>query len=218
MDDIQQLCNKLSSKIVEHTEIGDKQQAVISYGLFAILHTLLALIVSLICAGLLGIIVPTLIITIVGMSLRKYSGGAHASKPIECMLISLAVTLGGGLYANRYLGGFYEIAIMGIVLFMVSFYIVARRVPVDSAAKPITNPKKKKMLKKKSYLVLIVDLFLVILMSFTYQVKGNTDMLSYTLCIYIGVGWQVFTLTKVGHQVISWVDFLFNKLFYKGVN
>ena len=38
-------------------------------------------------------------------------------------------------------------------------------------------------------------------------------MLIYSLCIYVGVLWQVFTLTKAGHVIVKIIDSLFIKIF-----
>lgn len=216
MDHIQKLCKTLSTRIVKETNGSDEDEAVIAYGLFAILHTVLACLISLIIAAIFKTIITTCIITIVAMVLRKYSGGAHASHPMECTAVSLIVTVGGGVYAKHASLNPTIMIIVGIFLFIIAFYTIHTKAPVDSVAKPITRPEQRKMLKKKSYLVLGICLIIVCILNLTYLTKQASNYLVYCLCIYIGVGWQVFTLTKLGHQSMNKIDFLFNKLFYKG--
>ena len=101
---------------------------------------------------------------------------------------------------------------LGLISFSWSFYIIYKLSPVDSAAKPIKTQKKKELMRKTSILILCAYVVIVLLIIVMYLNSYNTRLLTFSLCIYGGIIWQSFTLTRVGHVTVWKIDAFFNKI------
>lgn len=212
MSNIQQMCQNLSNKIITELKLETNEGAIVHYGLFMIIQTSIALLVGIIFGTLAGVLVPSLIFSFAGVILRKYSGGAHAQTPEQCILVGTIVSVGGAWALSKINWNMYRLMILGIIVFATALYLIYKLAPVDSKSKPIKKLEKKQMLKKKSIFVLAIYLFIVMIAFMGYKTSSNKQLLLYIGCIYGGIGWQVFTLTSWGHIAIAKVDDLFNKL------
>ena len=84
---------------------------------------------------------------------------------------------------------------------------------MDSPNKPIKKQEKIKRLKRGSIIILSIYMIIVAInLSMFYIYKFNS-LLVYCSCIYIGILWQVFTLTKYGHIIVNKIDFLLINIF-----
>jgi accessory gene regulator B len=88
--------------------------------------------------------------------------------------------------------------------------MVFRLAPVDSPAKPIRKKERRTRMKKTSLLMLVIFFCITIFIYILYIKIGVKRFLVYSICLYGGVLWQVFTLTKPGHSVLGAIDYLFN--------
>ena len=79
--------------------------------------------------------------------------------------------------------------------------------------KPIKKRGKIKRLKRGSIIILSIYMLLVFINVIIYYIKDMNLMLVYSSCIYVGILWQVFTLTKYGHVVVNKIDSLLIKFF-----
>lgn len=219
MVSIQKVCESLSNKIVQELNLEAEQYAVINYGLFAIIQTFVAILLEVILGALLGVFIPTLVISFIAVILRKYSGGVHAQTPEECIIIGTIVTVGGAVIVSWIPWNLIYILILMIITFSTAYYFVWKLAPVDSAAKPIRREEKKHLLKKKSILILSIYLLICIVSLLMYLNNNNDKLLMYIACMCSGIEWQVFTLTHRGHLAMAKIDFFFNKvLINKGGN
>lgn len=209
---IQRSCEKISSKIATELNMNEEQKAVIRYGIFAMIQTSIAIGMSILFGMLLGVLIPSLIISLVAVLLRKYSGGAHAQTPEACVVIGTFVSVGGALAVSYISWNMGCIILLGIILFGIAYWIIWKLAPVDSAAKPIRREEKKKMLKKRSIYILMIYYIMISISLLFYLNNGNKDLLLYIACVYVGIGWQVFTLTHTGHLVMKKIDLFLNKI------
>lgn len=212
MSRIQERCEKLANYMEKELKLDANQKAVIEYGLFAMIHTSVAILLSVVLGAICGVLIPTLLISFTAIILRRYSGGAHASNSEECTLIGLIIAIGGGILLKGIAWEINSVVILGIVIFTWAFYCLYQLAPVDNKAKPIRKVEKRIQLKRKSYFVVMLYLLVVIVLLVNYSEVTNKNNLLYITCIYVGIGWQIFTLTAVGHLIIQKIDFFFNKL------
>ena len=212
MSSIQRICESMSDRIAKELDFGTDQRAVINYGLFAMIQTSIAILVEIIFGIILGVLIPTLIISLVAVILRKYSGGAHAQTPEVCVIIGTIISVGGALGVSWIPYNVISIVVLGVIIFTVAYYFVWKLAPVDSAAKPIRRVEKKQLLKKRSIFILNIYLITTIVSLLLYLSNSYETLLLYIACIYVGVIWQTFTLTRAGHLAINKMDLLFNKL------
>lgn len=212
MLNVQEICEGLTNKISQEINLEEHQKAVINYGLFAIVQTAFAVLLTVIFGSLFNVLVPALILSFAGVILRKYSGGVHAQTPEACAAIGVIVAVGGAFIVSKLQWDKANIMVLGAAVFICSFYYIHKLAPVDSKAKPINKEEKKQLLKRKSIHVLGLYLVLCMIDLKLYAVSSNEIWLQYIACICLGTSWQVFTLTSLGHSAVAKIDSLFNKL------
>lgn len=206
---VEKICNKISNNIATELNFDEEKEAVINYGIFAVIQIAFSIVLIMIFGLLFNVFAESLIIAFTISILRQSSGGAHASTPGKCAAVGTIVSVGFAVMAKFTNKNIIIIISIGVIVFLWSFYIVYKLAPVDSAAKPIKNQKKRKKLKRSSMIILSVYLIIVASNILLYYYKGNISILTYTSCIYIGLVWQVFSLTKSGHLILGKIDAFF---------
>ena len=202
------LTKRIASKISSKLGYDEEKSNVIAYGLFAVMQILASLFLVAIFGIILGILVQALIFSFTASILRQYSGGAHASDPGICLIVGTAATVGLTYLAHilmPILSDSIIIALQAFVMFY-GFYIVIKKAPVDSAAKPIKSEKKKNKMKNLSIFVLSFYLLVIIIFIVVYFKHRQTILFEYSVCICFAIFWQSFNLTKVGHKALSKLD------------
>jgi len=211
------LSDKIALKIASELNLDQEKSDVIAYGAFAFIQIVLSLLFVIIFGFIFEILFEAITISFVSSILRKYSGGVHASKPSICIIVGTVMTIGIALlmcFISSYSNELANI-IIGFVSFIWSYYIILKYAPVDSKAKPINTILKRKRLKKKSLIVLLVYFIIAILLIYTFYLTNNRVFLTYSMCIYGGLVWQVFNLTIIGHKVLNKFDALLVVILFK---
>lgn len=206
MVSIEKICKQLSDKIADELSLDSQRRAVVNYGLFAIIQTVLSVLITILFGALFGVLVPALILSLASVILRKYSGGAHAKTPESCALIGVLISVGGALIFSYIKWQVIGVLLCGIGVFVFAFYWVYQLAPVDSLAKPIKNIEKQQLLKKKSMLIVSVYLVIASVLIGISLITYHDELLLFTVCLYGGILWQVFTLTKSGHLLVNKID------------
>jgi accessory gene regulator B len=210
MFDIEKLSENIAVRISQELKFDNNKKEVIAYGAFALIQTIISIIVVFVGGLILGVTYEAILISFIASFLRKYSGGAHASSPLRCVIIGTFVCLSGGLLINPIIGvkiGFFMMVTVNVIIFIVATFIVCKLSPVDSIAKPIKSPTKKSKMKKQSLVVLGIYILLAVTNMVFYYKNLNDLFIINCWCIYFGVIWQVFTLTMTGHLVIKKIDY-----------
>lgn len=206
---MEKLTNNIASKVAAELKLDNNRSEIIAYGMFALFHIALSIVLVIIFGLIFHVTIGALIICFSGSILRKYSGGAHASSPGKCAAIGTIICIGQALLFLYLLGPVINLKLLsflGIVIFMLAFYIICKLAPVDSPAKPIKTKEKKIRMKKWSVFVLSTYIIIVVINTAIYTLFGDKRFLIYSLCIYGGVAWQIFTLTRVGHIIMNSID------------
>lgn len=209
MISIEKICDNFSTHIANELKLDNERKSVINYGIFAFIQMSFSIILVMIFGIIANVPIEALIVSFTISILRKSSGGVHASSPGRCAVIGTIVSVGFGLiskYINLKISG---VLFIGIIIFIWSFYIVYKLAPVDSIAKPIKNQERRKKLKRSSMVILSVYLIIAIVNIIYYYYTNNVIALTYTLCIYMGLIWQIFSLTKSGHLILAKIDAFF---------
>lgn len=207
------ICRSISYKLKKNLEIDEDKRSIIEYGLFAFLHMMISILLIFIVGAFFNVLIEALIISFVVAILRKFSGGAHASTPTNCAVIGVLISVLPAYLVQNISLKLNYMALLGIVIYSIAFIIIYKLAPVDSVNKPIKKQTKIKRLKKGSITILLLYMIISILNIIIYTINGEDYMLLYCLCIYIGVVWQVLTLTKIGHYIVNIIDSLFIKIF-----
>ena len=202
------LTKKLANKISSKLGYDEEKSNVIAYGLFAVMQIIASLFLVAVFGAVLGILVQALVFSFVASILRQYSGGAHASDPGICLIVGTAATVGLTYLAHILIPILNDGAILALqaAIMLYSYYIIVKKAPVDSAAKPIKTEKKKNKMKNLSIFVLSFYLLVIIIFIVVYLKQRQIVLLEYSVCICFAVFWQSFNLTKVGHKALSKLD------------
>lgn len=204
-------CSKISNIIGNELDLNKEKILVINYGLFAIIQILISIILVIVFGSFFKVVDKALIILISISILRQSSGGVHASSPSTCTMIGTVWSVGMAVLINQKSFEFVNSVLLTIIIFILGYYILYKLAPVDSSAKPIRTESKRIRLKKRSILILSVYLLVVILNFIGYYLVKKEYLLNYSQCISIGVLWQIFSLTSIGHVVLGKLDAFFNK-------
>lgn len=208
---IEDLSKNITKELEEQLNLNDEKASVVQYGLYAFFHMGLSILLVAIIGAIFNVMIESLIISFVISIFRKSSGGAHASTSLNCAIIGALISVIPAYIISKISINANYILLIGIVSFVISTIVTYRLAPVDSPNKPIKKKEKIKRLKRGSIIILLIYILLVILNITFYNFNKNEIFLSYSLCIYIGVIWQVFTLTKLGHNIINIIDSLLLK-------
>lgn len=206
---MEKLIDRFSSKVAEELSLDKDKKEVLSYGIFAILNTSISIFLIAVFGIVFKVAIEALIVAFIGSSFRKYSGGVHASSPDRCAAIGTVICVGQALFFVNLIMPIINLTFclaIGAVVFAIAFYLVNKLAPVDSPSKPIRTEEKRIRMKKGSILSLSVYILISVINISLYTAAGEKRFLAYSLCIYGGVAWQVFTLTRVGHNTINKID------------
>jgi len=177
----------------------DDQIEVFSYGIMVYLGALVKGASLVLIASLLGVLTPSLIITLTFSSFRIIAGGAHLKTFNLCLIVSLLQFIGGAFIVQRYQSWLYiNTWYLFIFCIVSSVYIIIRYVPRDTANKPITEKLEIMKFKKWSFLYLlgwaiIMTVFLLL----------NLQLIVIASCF--GLLMELFSISKIGNATYNFV-------------
>jgi len=210
---MEKLSNNIANKVAAELSLDKDNREVIAYGTFALMQMLLSIILVFLFGLLFHVAFEALIISFTASILRKYSGGVHASSPGICTFIGTIVCVGQAVLIPLLMSSVVNlklILMLGVVVFIWSYYIIYKLAPVDSASKPIVKEEKRKRMKKGAIILLSGYLIITVFLFLFYISCDERKLLFYALCLYAGILWQTFTLTELGHLLIGKIDTFLN--------
>lgn len=210
---VEKISSSVSSSISNALKLDKDNEKIIAYGAYTLIQMILCILLIVIFASIFKVVVSALIISFTGSLLRKYSGGAHATSPGRCAIIGAIVTVGLALLFKQVsiYNNIALIGILGLFSFAYSYYIILKLSPVDSPSKPITKLETKLRLRKGSITLLNCLLIICFILTFFYFKNESIKTFNSVICIYGGMLWQSFSLTKVGHNFMTYIDNLLKK-------
>lgn len=210
---MEKLARKLANKIAVSLEYDKEKEAVVAYGLIAMIQVAVTVLLVLLLAILIGAPIEAMIICFSVSILRKYSGGVHAESAELCTFISILYCTGAAYLSKKLLLGIYSpIPMLAavIAIYGLSYLIVYKYAPVDSPNKPIHTDKKRKRMRRGSFIILSVYLSLsIVFFVLGYEFKMLN---SFGISLLFGVSWQVFTLTPLGSNLLGRLNIFFISL------
>ncbi|MGL4913333.1 MAG: accessory gene regulator ArgB-like protein [Romboutsia sp.] len=210
--EIEKISIDISNKLGKRLDKDEEEIAVLNYGLFMLIHTTLAILITL-CVGILtNMIIEMISISIVASLLKRYSGGVHSSTPKRCIITGIIFTLILSIICkyimvNLNKNTFISIISVGILIF---YYILYKKCPVPSKNKPLKKESTRNKLRKNSfklvniYIAAILVLYFLNIYNEMYIFKLGVSM------IFLGISLQVFALTKAGEIVITTLEKVYN--------
>ena len=192
---IERACHKLAARVGDALHHNAEQQAVMTYGLIALVQMCAITVLVIVVGSLLGVGRAALVVSITVGLLRKSTGGRHAQSLERCIALSVCVCV-----ALAYLcvclpvwwspGALY--AAMGIALLLGLLAFVCK-VPVGSPQKPIRSEQKRKRMRRQTWLGWGICSLLCACCCVLGAVYTGTWYI-YGLAIALSVLWQAATL------------------------
>ncbi len=203
MVNIESVCTKISDYIAKELNFDDDKKSVINYGIFAFIQMGICVALIIVFGLIFNVTIEALIVSFTISLLRKSSGGVHSRSPERCAIIGTVSSIVMALICKYMNVTLSAVMLIEGVVFIWSYYIVNKLAPVDSVAKPIKSIERRKKLKKVSINILNMYLIIIISSILCYMYLENLRLLTYSLCICVGVLWQAFSLTKSGHLILG---------------
>lgn len=212
---MEKIINSFSEYIAIELKLDEDKKKVIAYGTFVLMQTIISILLLILFGIIFKCTMEALIISFTVSILRKYSGGVHASSSGRCALLGTMICIGGALLIIHLLYPVIDIRLLIItelIAFIYSYFTTVKLVPVDNPKKPIKSIKKKEKMKKISLTIVTIYLIIISLCIFLWVYTGKNIFVIYSLCIELGLLWQVFTLTSMGHLLVFKLDKLLKNL------
>lgn len=186
------LANLVVTNNPEFTHMRDE----IRYGLEWLISALIQILLVGILSILFNVFIEAFLTLFAGSILRIFIGGAHFSSYFKCTLIGSFLIVFISKISNLYSEYLFhdQIYLLSILLMVV---IILRRAPVLHKTKDQFSLGKKR--RYKSYGILW---FITLVCLNTFVIEET----SYRTCIWIGVMFQIFSITPIGGKLINKID------------
>jgi accessory gene regulator B len=183
------------------------QTDIIRYGLQSFYGTLTGLLAVFLLSAAVGVVREAMAVTIIVTVYRKLSGGAHCDTLPGCltvgtfiiMLLAFLIRITGPNAA-----GTYSLVTVPSVLAYITAYFYA---PADVPQKPITSPAQRQLLRRLSFLFILLWLTLGAYL----WARQNHGLLYLYAAGNLGLLWQSFLLTHPGYRLIELLSLLFRR-------
>lgn len=216
MFSVDSIAEAITKIITKEVNLECEKKDVVKYGIFAFIQITLSLLCVVVFGAIFNVTIEALIVSFVTSILRKNSGGIHASEPGICLIIGTFATIIIALISKSININVDLIIFLGVIIFTYSYYLIYKLAPVDSVSKPIRKKEKRTRLKKNSIIILTIYLFISILNIIALKLGGNSEFAVYTMCIYLSIIWQIFSLTQIGHKILGEIDKRLIRVLYEG--
>lgn len=190
----------VAEKLGDIVGLDREDKEVIAYGLEQVISNSVALAVTLLAGFFLGILPETLAILFCLALMRRLVGGAHCSTPwrcaaTTCLMVIMAVLISKGLAFMLMAPTFVALAAIWTLI------ATWRWAPNDSEKKPITDPVRRRQLRRRALTIELI--FAVIFLMF-----ASTNGLYQSVAVASAGGMAVMAVmvSPVGHVVIGKLD------------
>ncbi|MGL5694689.1 MAG: accessory gene regulator ArgB-like protein [Peptostreptococcaceae bacterium] len=212
MSFVEHISLNTSKKLGERLKKNEEEIAVINYGLFFILHTLIAIIATFITGMLFNVLLEIMVISLSAAMLKRYSGGVHSSTPNRCVLSGLILSLILS-FISRYISNRcdYKYLVFFICIGLAfSIFMIYKKCPVPSKNKPLKKESTRIKLRKKASRLMFLYAIAIAGLSMYYEVTDILLIKTVIISITMGVLLQIVVMTKLGEYLIVAFEGLFN--------
>lgn len=215
----EKISNNFAAKLATILNFDEDRKEIIAYGAFNLIQTLWSTLVIAIFGIVFNTLMSILIIAFTVALLRKFSGGAHATSPNRCALISVIAFGTFSLLVNygTPLSNVTLVTLYAIASFIFTYITLYKYCPVDTPNKPIRRLETRLKFRKASFRVIFFLICITMLLLIFFTKTHKPILLTIIASISSGIIWQSITMTHVGHLVINKLDsFMQNIKFAKG--
>jgi accessory gene regulator B len=190
---------KLINKVGSELGYNQEKIAVANYGFQTIVFSVVGTLIVLVIAFFLKIVHVTMFALFSAALLRNFSGGAHCSSPVKCLVLTCVIFSLLGFLADIITPEITKyLFLLSLLVFSFSLISIVLLAPVDTPNKPITSPLHKKQLKIISLVVILILFILEMFLINNYK--------SLATAVLLGVLWQSLMLWPLGIALIKKYD------------
>lgn len=158
----------ITQRLCERGIVDKNEFELYEYGFSIGLTVLLNLISTVIIGVIMGKVFESILFLVLYIPLRSYAGGYHASTPWRCYLISIVIITAILIFISCvHSSAIYMIFLLAGIVICLLF------APVEDKNKPLDKDEIR-VFRKISYLILLIEVCMWIILSFIYQSVGIT--------------------------------------------
>ena len=163
---VEKFCLFLTNRMrKENPEIDDERAEIINYGLQLLVGEIPKMLITIGIAYLLGILKLTVIMVILILPFRAFSGGFHLHTHIGCILSTTLFYCGIAKISNYIYLHSLEKVIFVLCVWIFGIIIISLYAPADTENVPILRKKERKQKKILSYIIFTLGLILAIVIN-----------------------------------------------------
>ena len=160
---VEKFCLFLTNRMrKENQEIDDERAEIINYGLQLLVGEIPKMLITIGIAYLLGILKLTVIMVILILPFRAFSGGFHLHTHIGCILSTTLFYCGIAKISNYIYLHSLEKVIFVLCVWIFGIIIISLYAPADTENVPILRKKERKQKKILSYIIFTLGLILAL--------------------------------------------------------
>ena len=200
---IENFCNFLVDKMrKENPEIDDERSEIINYGLQLLIGEIPKMLITLLFSYILGILKLTIIMVLILMPFRAFSGGFHLHTHIGCIISTTMYYCGiPKISIFTYFNNQTKI-IFVLCALIFGIIIIKKYAPADTENVPILQEKTRKQKKILSYITYTLGLIIALIIK--DNVISNIIIFGYlTQTMMITPLAYKITKNKYGYEVYN---------------
>ena len=208
---IEKISLNLSTRLGDRLDKDEEEKLVLNYGLFMIIHTFIALVITLLVGLMTGMLIEITLISVTSSIFKRYTGGVHSSTPEICLIISVILSLILSILCRLIVVNINmnNIILIGVIVISFAYYMIYYKCPIPSKNKPLNNKKIRKKLKKKAFNLLHIYIILLIILYIIYYILKLSIVKSIMVSFMLGIFLQMAVLTNIGTRFINLLDTVF---------
>ena len=209
---VEQISLNLAKRLGNKLDKNEEEIAVLNYGLFFLIHTSIAILLTLLVGIVLGIFTEIMIISISASLLKRYSGGVHSSSPNRCVISGLILSVIAS-FISKYIAinfDYINMVLFEVIIMIVSAVIFYKKCPVPSKNKPLKKESTRIKLRKKAFQMMFLYTIIIIVLCIVYSFKQIYWMKLASFSIIMGIVIQTIAITKLGDLLINFFEKIFD--------
>lgn len=209
---VEQISLNLAKRLGNKLDKNEEEIAVLNYGLFFLIHTSIAILLTLLVGIVLGIFTEIMIISISASLLKRYSGGVHSSSPNRCVMSGLILSVIAS-FISKYIAinfDYINMVLFEVIIMIVSAVIFYKKCPVPSKNKPLKKESTRIKLRKKAFQMMFLYTIIIIVLCTVYIFKQIYWMKLASFSIIMGIVIQTIAITKSGDLLINFFEKIFD--------
>ncbi|MFW5995827.1 MAG: accessory gene regulator ArgB-like protein [Halanaerobiaceae bacterium] len=197
------IINLLTEYISNLNNVPAKKRDNIRFGLEILASAIFSTFISLGTAALLGIFTPVFTVLLASALLKSVAGGIHLDSPVWCSLFTCSIfnLLG---YISIKMATFPEIILLllTVSVALTSLLFLYLWSPADNEKKPITDPKKIRLLKIISLIIASIYIILSIITLYFLPQSFYPPGISLVMTLFL----QSLTVTPVFYRIQEYLN------------